>query len=147
MSNAIFRPVRGTEEAIRKMPKEDGFVYYAYDSGRIYMDKGNERIPMGGGSGTANGASIYYGEYGQIIEENTETKMYDYPKNALENSKAIPKEDDIILDDNGSLYRILIIGDEYFECELLPLSGNGTSSIKRPSLTLHTIENPILVNG
>ena len=74
MGNAIFRPVRGTEEAIRKMPKEDGYIYYAYDSGRIYMDKDNERIPMGGGSGTANGASIYYGEYGQIIEENEETK-------------------------------------------------------------------------
>ena len=147
MGNAIFRPVRGTEEAIRKMPKEDGYIYYAYDSGRIYMDKDNERIPMGGGSGTANGASIYYGEYGQIIEENEETKKYDYPKNALENKKAVPKEDDIILDDNGALYRILIIGDEYFECELLPLSGDGTSSIKRPSLTLHTIENPILVNG
>ena len=36
MGNAIFRPVRGTEEAIRKMPKEDGYIYY--EGGKIKVE-------------------------------------------------------------------------------------------------------------
>ena len=63
MTNTPFRPVRGTEAAIKALPIVDGYVYYATDTCKIYMDKGEERLCMGGG-GSANGASFYFGEYG-----------------------------------------------------------------------------------
>lgn len=147
MSNIPFRPVRGTEAAIATMPIVDGYVYYAVDSGRIYMDRDDERISMGGG-GAANGSSIYFGEYGQKIDEDPNTKMYYYPISGLEDKDAEPRVDDIILDDAGALYRILQIGEENFVCSLLPLSGSGGGvSIIRPSLTLNDIENNIIING
>ena len=52
----VFRPVRGTEEKINEFPITNGYIYFATDTGRIYMDKNGERIAVGGGKG----ASIYY---------------------------------------------------------------------------------------
>ena len=148
MNNTVFRPIRGTEASIAKLDIRDGCIYYAYDSGRIYMDKGQDRIAMGGsGGGAANGSSIYFGVYGKRIEEDEKTKKYYYPIDALEDKKQVPRLNDMILDDNGSLYRILEINVDNYGCSLLPLSGSGTSSIIRPSLTLHDIENPIIING
>ena len=148
MSNTPFRPVRGTEANIAKLPIIDGYMYYAYDSGRVYMDRGNARIPMGGGGGSANGSSIYFGIYGKEIQEDAVTGLYHYPIESLEDSEASPRIDDIILDDAGALYRIKKIEEEYFACSLLPLSGSGGGpTIIRPALTLHDIENPIIING
>lgn len=149
MANKIpFRPIRGTEKNIAKRDITDGFIYYAYDSGKIYMDKDDKRILMGGGGGSANGASIYYGSYGETLEEDPETKLYYYPLGHLENENAFPNIDDMILDDAGSLYRILAIGEVYYTCELLPLSGgSGTPTIIRPYITVHDIANSIIVNG
>ena len=47
-----FKVVRGYEEAIQAIPYTDGQVYFALDSGRIYLDaRGEEKIPVGGGNG------------------------------------------------------------------------------------------------
>ena len=147
MSNTEFRPVRGTQASINALPITDGYVYYAVDTGRIFMDKGDQRISMGGG-GAANGSSIYFGTYGQEIKEDAETKMYNYPIDGLEDDDAEPRVDDMILDDNGSLYRIKRIGEEFYYCTLLPLSGNGGSAPTkiRPTITLNDIENSIIIN-
>ena len=148
MSNTPFRPVRGTEANIAKLPIIDGYMYYAYDSGKVYMDRGNARITMGGGGGSANGSSIYFGIYGKEIQEDAVSGLYHYPVESLEDSDASPRIDDIILDDAGALYRIKKIEEEYFACSLLPLSGSGGGpTIIRPALTLHDIENPIIING
>ena len=148
MSDIVFRPVRGTQAAIDAIqPPVDGQIYYAIDTGCIYIDKGSKRIQMGGGGGSANGSSIYFGNYGKEIQEDPTTKMYDYPIINLEDKTAKPRLNDMILDDNGSLYRIKVINENSYSCTLLPLSGNGVSSVIRPSLTLHDIENPIIVNG
>jgi hypothetical protein len=68
MSKAVFRPVRGTEASIANLPKVDGSIYYAEDTGRIYMDKDQKRIPMGGG----NGVTILYGEFPEGVTPNEE---------------------------------------------------------------------------
>ena len=147
MSNTEFRPVRGTQATIDALPITDGYVYYAVDTGRIYMDKSDERISMGGG-GAANGSSIYFGVYGKEIKEDAETKMYYYPLDSLEDKNAEPRVDDMILDDTGALYRIKRITETSYACTLLPLSGNGSGpTIIRPNLTIASIPNPIIING
>ena len=53
-----FRPIRGTEQSILSNPAfRDGAVYYATDSGKLYLDDPDtkRRILMGGN------ASVFYG--------------------------------------------------------------------------------------
>jgi hypothetical protein len=71
----IFQPVRGTQAAINRQPIQEGYVYYAYDSGRIYLDKNGNRYLMsskaGGGSGGGGTGIIYAnGNDRQIIPED-----------------------------------------------------------------------------
>ena len=155
MNDTIFRPIRGTEKSIKDCPQTDGAIYYAYDTGNIYMDKDDARILMGGGGGkgTANGASIYYGTYNQEIKPNEkenedDVDTYNYPLTSLEKEDAEPRIDDMILDESGSLYRIREMGETYFLCTLLPLSGsNGPAAIIRPDVYIHPVDNPTIVNG
>lgn len=147
MNDIPMKVVRGTDYKISQKAINDGYLYWAYDSGKIYMDKGNDRILMGG-SGTAAGASIYYGIYGQAIDQDAADKKYHYPKNSLEDEKDVPAIDDIILDYKGYMYRILEITEEEYLCSLLPLSGSGGGAFSvRPSLTIGTISNNIILNG
>jgi hypothetical protein len=57
MSDQIkFTPVRGAEKTILALPKTDGMVYFATDSGRIYIDTATENKKAIGG----NGISLFY---------------------------------------------------------------------------------------
>ena len=48
-----FRPVTGTEDQINNAQKNPGYVYFASDTGKIFVDLDNQhRIAMGG-SGVA----------------------------------------------------------------------------------------------
>jgi hypothetical protein len=43
MSDKIqFTPVRGAEKTILNMKKQNGYVYFATDTGRIYIDTETE---------------------------------------------------------------------------------------------------------
>lgn len=129
-----FRPVRGKEERIQQLPVTDGYVYYAYDTGKIFIDKDTTRITMG-----SAGSAIYYGEAENLTE--VEEELYHFPIDALENENDSPKVDDIILNSDGAFYRILSIGTDYFECQLLSVSGTGGGGgevYKRPSLNINT---------
>ena len=144
-----FRPVRGTEEKIKRYDITDGNVYFAYDTGKIFMDKDGTRISFGGGgSGSANGASIYYGTLNQKIEPEESTGICKYPIDKIdENHDTPPKVNDIILDEVGALYRIMDIGETHYECILLPLSGNGDGTLTtRPSCKL-TLDNQNFIDG
>ena len=54
----IFRPIRGTEETIRSIDKHEGYLYFAYDTGNIYLDKDGIRHQMGG-TGTGNSGFVW----------------------------------------------------------------------------------------
>ena len=58
MSNIPFRIVKGLEEIIMsdKHPIQEGFVYFATDTKKIYLDTIDSRLSMGGNTG------IYYGK-------------------------------------------------------------------------------------
>ena len=36
--NPSFRPIRGTEEKLLSTPYQEGYIYFAVDTGNIYMD-------------------------------------------------------------------------------------------------------------
>jgi hypothetical protein len=57
MSNYVpFRPYRGKEVDILNKEYNDGYVYFATDTKKIYLDaNGQSKLAMGGTSG------IYYG--------------------------------------------------------------------------------------
>ena len=55
-NNVSFRPVQGPEAKIASHELTKGYFYCATDSGKIYLDTDDRRIPLGG-----SGAAIYYG--------------------------------------------------------------------------------------
>ena len=81
MNNISFRPVRGTEKTISSLPITDGYIYFATDSGKIYLDKGTERILVGGGVGSV----IFYGNAEEKLVQNPDNLYYEFPKSYLEN--------------------------------------------------------------
>ena len=72
MSNIAFRPVRGKDSIIQSQSLCEGNIYFASDTGKIYLDTSTERVLMGGA-----GASIYYG-IAMDFEGDEDTKIYNY---------------------------------------------------------------------
>jgi hypothetical protein len=65
MSKTKFQPARGLEENLLANPYTEGMIYFATDSGRIFIDSnGENKIPLGGG-----GVSIIYGNDSNVIED------------------------------------------------------------------------------
>ena len=55
-NSTAFRPVRGLEENILSKGYNEGFVYFATDTGNIFLDaNGKSKIQMGN-----HGASLLY---------------------------------------------------------------------------------------
>lgn len=118
MSSTPFRVVRGLEENIINSKYMDGYVYFATDTKKIYLDaNGEEKIPMGGNSG------IYYGT--KVMEETPDTgqiefdfSLYDIEQD--EDRLVIPQEDDLILNiPDGCFYRVINIDETAGEITLL----------------------------
>ena len=71
-SNPIFTPVQTSEAKIRDLDLQHGCLYFATDTGRMYLDTENERISVGG---IASGVSIYYGNVEEPVQDET-NKLY-----------------------------------------------------------------------
>ena len=152
MNKLLFKPFLGSEAKISSEKKEDGSVYFATDTGKIFLDFNNERINMGGA-----GAAIYYAT---AAPENTETipggqtdkdVYWLIDKGLLADPTDNPVENDIILAiTTGTFYKIEKIQDSIYYCSQLSISG-GTNSGEvaiRPALILHSEEvNTNVING
>ena len=139
-NNVSFRPVQGTEAKIAGHELTKGYFYCATDSGKIYLDTEEKRIPLGG-----SGAAIYYGN-ADTVQEDTTTKNYLFPKSAMEKKEDSPKENDIIINVDGTFYKVLDSNDEYYICEILALSGGGGGDNLRPRLNIEDVPAN-MVNG
>ena len=130
MGNISFIPVRGLEAVIMTMGYNEGFVYFATDTKKIYVDaNGQEKIPMGGNSG------IYYGR--MVLEETPDSgqkeftfSIYDIEGNDDPSSLTIPNIDDLILNiPDGCFYRVNSIEqseeDILILTEKLTIAGSG----------------------
>ena len=80
MSETRFTPVRGTEEAILDMPYNEGYLYFAVDTKKIFLDSNRQsKIPMGGGGGAAAGSGVIIGSRQISIEEERGKDLMKYP--------------------------------------------------------------------
>lgn len=107
-----FTPIRGTEEAIRNLNIEDGHIYFASDTGHVYMDKDSEtRIAISG-----RGSSIFLFDYTDPL--TTFNGQYIFPVNKLTYAESnfysdTIKDDDIIINlASGELFRVLYVDDK-----------------------------------
>ena len=139
MDKLLFKPVLGSEAKIMARKNDEGSIYFATDTGKIFLDADDQRINMGGA-----GAAIYYGKTvptsyvdskGNVVEGNPssdseETEKAQYwiiEKTTLMNNTDNPVINDIILTiQDGTFYKVEKIQDSNFYCQRLSISGGGT---------------------
>lgn len=141
--NPIFTPVQTTESVIKNLDIQNGWLYFATDSGRMYLDTIDDRISVGGSGG---GVAIYYGE-SQNPEYNKDTELYSILKDDVKDTSL--KVGDLILNSDGGFYKVKVISEEYYICTLLSISGvNGNVTSKAiPSLILDDFYDTNIING
>ena len=116
-----FRPVVGEESKIKDLPFKEGWVYFASDTGKIFLDVDDERVTMGG-----SGASLFYFEEDKVIELPNGAYQLRL-SNMLEGQdpNAIKEIDLIINTTTESFYRVSSVDPEagIVEAELLTVGG------------------------
>ena len=125
--NIIFQPVRGTEELIGRQPVTEGFVYFAYDTGNIYIDKNGGRYLMGG---SATGIVYANGNDSSIVKDDSGDSpegTYIISAIALENPAVLPQPDTLILNSDGRFFRVISsnISTQIIVASLIAVSGTG----------------------
>ena len=150
----VFQPVRGLEEKIKNLTNHDGYVYFAYDTGNIYLDKDGVRHLMGGSS---TGVVYAHGVEDDIIKADLEDEAsFEYIINldALDNPDVIPHEDTLILNSDGRFFRVISVNDDRtINAILLAVSGSGggggsiVTYSDRAKLNKQDPESNYLING
>ena len=122
-----FRPVRGLEEKILAGPALDGHLYFATDTGRIFLSDGWDFIPMGGG-----GVEIFYAhaEPEDILEDAGDGYYLKF--SSLDDPEASISENDLIVyvpesGTGGRFFRVEEIDEaaSQISCKRIAVSGSG----------------------
>ena len=102
-----FNPVQGKESTILGLDYHEGWLYFATDTKKIYLDAhGEAKLPMGGNSG------VFYGQMRmqETPDENQKEfsfEVYDLEVNNDTASITIPNVNDLILNiPDGCFYRV-----------------------------------------
>lgn len=152
-NSTVFRPVRGLDANIQKAGYNEGYVYFATDTKKIYLDANGVKAPMGGNSG------IYYGKknFGLIEDGQTIFKFeaVDLEINSEGSNLTLPNVDDLILNlPDGSFYRVNYIEGSDISAiittERLTIAGSGGSggsSSGNHSLSRLTESNVTILSG
>ncbi len=125
MSDKIrFNPIRSSEETILHLPFSNGSIYFATDTGKIYLDcinNGEEKNKMSVGGG---GVSLIYGQdYAPIAaSEEENNNLFSLRLTSLEQKV---RENDLILNSDGCFYKVLSVSDTLANCLRLAVSGSG----------------------
>lgn len=130
---------RGTDAELNKLPVVDGQLLYAYDSGFIYIDKGNTRYALGGNGSSEGGSSFLWADAEEdetlfkVDPETTADPFYNMSIYALETiseddeNPIYPQTGLLVINSDGRFFRII---DRDFEhgllnLELIAVSGTG----------------------
>ena len=120
MATPKFRPYRGTDATIQGIPYSEGYLYFATDTGRIYLDYNQERLTMGG-----NGASLFYANDTDVFQDLLD--RYHIDISTFDDPEASIKVNDLIINTDGAFYRVLEVDKETntVECSRIAVSGTG----------------------
>ena len=100
MNNIRFTPARGVEEKLLRYPYTEGMIYFATDSGRIFLDSnGENKIPLGGG-----GVSVIYSDDNNVLVDLVDETYTLHIDKLAENST--PKINDLIINSDGKFYKV-----------------------------------------
>lgn len=139
-----FMPVRGPEDKILGRSLQNGYIYFTTDTGKVYLDTATERISIGG-----SGITILYGNF-EKIEPNDEAQ-YEILVSQLEEGSGKPHVNDLILNQDGTFYRISRIIGDLMLCQLISISGGGGGTGPaggyRTKLKLHYPPTTSLIDG
>ena len=123
-NSTAFRPVRGLEENILSKGYNEGFVYFATDTGNIFLDaNGKSKIQMGN-----HGASLLYANIAveQASDNDYYVVMLDGIDTADEFSDPVVNVGDLIINrKDGVFYKVADVYPEYAYCEKIAVSGTG----------------------
>ena len=129
-----FIPVRGTENFIASIPVTNGYVYFAIDTGKIYVDTADERVSVG-----ASGASIYYTD--ATVDKDNVAVGEDYIVALIdpEGNPVNARVNDLLINSDGTFYKVRAFDEENNAlCEMIAVSGTGGgtggSGLKRGKL-------------
>ena len=113
-----FRPVQGTKDKIKDAPYCEGYIYFATDTGSIYLDTQGERKPIGGG-----GVDVMYASAAVVIE-NVDGS-YSMQMSDLDDPTAAVSADDLIINSDGRFFKVTHADDTMITCNLIAVSGTG----------------------
>lgn len=136
MSNALrsdykFKPIRGLEadiigvDGVGGVPHTEGALLIATDTGKMWLDTPRQRVALGG-----SGAALLYGNSKNIEEKFDDFGNYYYlfPIEDLESHGSKPQVNDLIINSDGSFYRITEILDDVLSCLRIAVSGTGSGT-------------------
>lgn len=151
--NPSFRPIRGTEEKLLSTPYQEGYIYFAVDTGNIYMDaNGQAKIPLGG-----RGAAVLYSKVKGA--QNAGDDNYTLYQDGLEDPNQTVREGDLIINTaDGAFYKVLELNpaEEAIICARIAVSGSGGGggtggvsgpTIRRGRLTVTNDGESDILNG
>lgn len=119
VSNDAFAPYRGKDDIIAQYPIVNGNVYFAYDTKKMYFDANGERHALGG-----DGIHFVYGSANpDEVAVDQATNYYVFPRIKIDAKHYLL--DDIIINKDGTFYRIKELTDDMAYCEKLLVSGSG----------------------
>ena len=121
-TSTAFRPVRGKEADILSKGYNEGYVYFATDTGNIFIDyKGSAKIPMGG-----RGAAVLYAR--GVAVQNQDNDYYSLDIGSLVDENATVKEGDLVINSDGGFYKVIEVTEYAISCERIAVSGSGSGT-------------------
>lgn len=147
-----FRIARGTDARIQGLSKNEGQVYFATDTGKIYYDvNSTERIVMG-----ASGVAIHYGKAPADLEPDPDYSTGKFfllsIQDDLENPDELIAIEDLIFNDDGTFYKVWDKDETTLYCQKLAVAGGGgggsggVSTAKVIDIKIETPDNINLIN-
>lgn len=137
-ANAPFIPVKGTEASLLTMAPSPGCLYFATDTGKLFMDVYDEisggyvHRSMGG-----TGAAIIYAQ-ANTLEELPDGSLVLYQSDLEDSENTAVNVGDLIINKDGKFLRVQDISDDKFTCSLIAVSGTGDGSGGSGSVTAGT---------
>ena len=151
MADISFQPIRGREEDLLLLPYRDGALYFAIDSGKMYLDaRGKEKIPVGG----AGNSGIYYANRPvSAADSAVDILTFELDDESGVEGDKLPNVDDLILNTpDGCFYRVVSVNyeAETVNATRLTVSGNGGGGAvvkKSIDLQVEKLASSSLING